>query len=275
MKLGRTLLGLNLFIALYMSAPARADGLIVVIPPGQVSILPYPYPFAPLAVKYHHVTVRILDQVAVTEVDQVFINPTSYRLEGNYIFPIPRGAQIDRFAMEIDGRMTEAELLDAVKARQIYEDIVRRMRDPALLEYAGQGLFKVRIFPIEPRSEKRVRLSYTQVLRQESGLVKYEYPLNTEKFSSQPVGNVSIKVDLSVGRDLQAIYSPSHSIDVRRPDPRHAVAGFEADRVRPDTDFQLYYSLTPDADVGLSVLTYRDAVAGEDGYFLLMASPAV
>ncbi|HQK87153.1 MAG TPA: VIT domain-containing protein, partial [Acidobacteriota bacterium] len=201
-------LALIICIAALAASFAPADGLIIAPHPhpgpGQ------PYAFAPLAVKYHHVTVTITDQVAVTEVDQSFFNPTSARLEGTYIFPIPAGAQIDRFAMDIDGKMTEAELLDAAKARQVYEDIVRRMRDPALMEYAGQGLFKVRIFPIEPRSDKRVRLSYTQVLRQESGLVEYVYPLNTEKFSAQPVGSVSVKVALSSTHDLQSVYSPSH-----------------------------------------------------------------
>lgn len=251
---------------------AWSDGLIVVFHPNPPASLRYP--FAPLAVKYHHVTIKITDQVAVTEVDQVFHNPTSMRLEGNYLFPIPKDAQIDKFAMDVDGKMTDAELLDAAKARQIYEDIVRRMRDPALLEYAGQGLFRVRIFPIEPHSEKRVRLNYTQVLRQENGLTKYTYPLNTEKFSAQPVGSVSIKVDLAGSRDLLSVYSPSHAVEIRRQDERHATIGFEANQVRPDTDFQLFFSLKPGGDVGLSLLAFRDGIETDGGYFLLLASPS-
>ncbi len=272
MKLLRSSLFLLVSLVAIAGGTAWSDGLIVVYrpeaPPHQ------PYPFAPLAVKYHHVTVRIIDQVAVTEVDQVFYNPTSLRLEGTYLFPIPKGAQIDRFAMDIEGKMVEAELLDAAKARQIYEDIVRRMRDPALLEYAGQGLFKVRIFPIEPRSEKRVRLNYTQVLRQEGTLLKYVYPLNTEKFSAQPVGSVSVKVELTGSRDIQSIYSPSHSIEVRRPEPRRATVGFEDDHVRPDTDFQLFFSFRPDSDVGMSLLAFNDGIEADGGYFLLLASPS-
>ncbi len=263
-----------LFFCLAMLAgdTALADGLIVIENPDPAMRLPYR--FAPLAVKYHHVRVRITDQVAVTEVDQVFYNPMPMRLEGTYLFPIPKGAQIDRFAMDIDGKMTDAELLDAGKARKIYEDIVRRMRDPALLEYAGQGMFKVRIFPIEPRSEKRVRLNYTQVLRQDGSLLKYIYPLNTEKFSAQPVGSVSIKVEMTGSRDIQSVYSPSHAVEVRRPDSRRAVVGFEASQVRPDTDFQLLYSFQPDGDIGLNLLAFRDGVDSDGGYFLLLASPA-
>ncbi len=271
MRYSRSLLLLASF-AVFAAGRASADGLIIINPP-----YPSPnprYPFAPLSVKYHHVTARVVDQVAVTEVDQAFYNPSPVRLEGTYLFPIPKDAQIDRFAMDVDGKLTEAELLDAGKARQIYEDIVRRMRDPALLEYAGQGLFRVRIYPIEPHSEKRIRLKYTQVLHQENGLAKYVYPLNTEKFSADPVGNVSIKVDLSGSRDLQSIYSPSHNIEVRRTDARHAVVGFEADHVRPDVDFRMFFSFRPDSDVGLNLLTYSDGADKDGGYFLLLVSPS-
>ena len=94
---------------------------------------------------------------------------TRQRLEGTYLFPVPKGAQIDKFAMDIGGKQVEAELLPADKARRIYEDIVRKLKDPALLEYAGRDVFKVRIFPIEPNSRKRITLSYTQLLKADDG----------------------------------------------------------------------------------------------------------
>src|SRR4029079_11333200 len=165
---------------------------------------------------YHHVTVDIKDQVAVTSVDQEFVNPNGQQLEGTYLFPLPAGAHIDKFSMDINGKMQEAELLPADKARSIYEDIVRRHRDPALLEYVGKGAFRVRIFPIEPNSTKRVRLKYTQLLKADSGLVEYTYPLNTEKFSARPLKDVSVKVDLNCKRPIKSVYSPSHNVDIRR-----------------------------------------------------------
>ena len=67
------------------------------------------------------VTAKVTGRVAVTEVDQVFYNPSGSRLEGTYLFPVPKGAQIDRFSMDVNGKMTDAELLDAAKARGIYE----------------------------------------------------------------------------------------------------------------------------------------------------------
>src|ERR1019366_189961 len=164
---------------------------------------PRPYAFAPLDVDYVKVHTRITDQVAVTSVDQEFYNPNPARLEGTFVFPVPKGAHIDKFTMEIDGKQVEAELLPAEKARQIYEDIVRKLKDPALLEYAGRDVFKVRIFPIEPNSRKRITLSYTELLKADNSLVTYTLPLNTEKFSAKPIRNVSVKVDLESKRPLK------------------------------------------------------------------------
>jgi Ca-activated chloride channel family protein len=263
----------------------RADGLIIVhdpfVPPLPRPRPPFPprppipwppphYAFAPLEVVFHHVEARIRDQVAVTAVDQEFYNPNERQLEGTYIFPVPKGAQLDRFSMDVGGKQVQAELLPADKARQIYEDIVRKFRDPALLEYAGQDVFKVRIFPIEPRSRKRIKLSYTQLLKADAGLVSYVYPLNTEKYSAKPIETVSLKLDLETKRPLKSIYSPSHNVEISRHGDNKATVGFEAKAVKPDTDFQLFYSSQTDAIAG-NLMACRSG--GEDGYFLLLAAP--
>ena len=248
----------------------RADGFIVVerpflIPPGH-------FPFAQLEVSSHHVDVKIDGQVAVTSIDQEFYNPNDQRLEGIYMFPVPKGAHIDKFNMEIGGKMVDAELLRADKARQIYEDIVRRMRDPALLEYAGRDLFKARIFPIEPRSRKPIKISYTELLRSDAGTMTYSYALSTEKFSARPIKSLSLKVEVKTEQPLASIYSPSHKVEIRRDGPNRAVIGYESKDEKPDTDFQLVYS-SEKRDIGLSLITHKSG--GEDGYFLLLAAPTV
>src|SRR5499427_795451 len=156
------------FFLLGSLSQSRGDGFIIVERP--IYVPPTHFPFAPLEVTNHQVNVKIDGQVAITSIDQEFYNPNDQRLEGFYMFPVPKGAHIDKFSMEIGGNNVEAELLPADKARGIYEDIVRKMRDPALLEYAGRDLFKVRIFPIEANSRKRVALSYTQLLKADAGL---------------------------------------------------------------------------------------------------------
>ncbi len=284
MKRNLWLFGFCLLLASML--PALADGFIIVdgplpwprpVPPPGPYPLPRPMPppyrpylFAPLEVTYHHVTARIKDQVAVTTVDQEFYNPNDRVLEGTYLFPIPTGGQINKFTMEIGGKEVEAELMSADKARRIYEDIVRKMKDPALLEYAGRDVFKVRIFPIEAHSRKRVKLSYTQVLKADGGLVNYTYPLNTEKFSAKPIQTVSVKLELESRQPLKTIYSPSHTVEIRRHGDISATIGFEAKGVKPDTDFQVLFS-TERGDVGANVMAYK--TGDEEGYFLLLATP--
>jgi Ca-activated chloride channel family protein len=249
--------------ALSAAAPAlRADGFI--IPdrrPGE--------PAPPLSVKYHHVKVEIVGQVAKTSVDQVFINHSGRDIEGTYIFPVPEGASVSDFAMYIGNERVKGEILDSREARRIYEDIVRRMRDPGLLEYMGRNLFRARVYPIPARGEKRVQISYTEVLKAENGLVKYLYPLNTEKFSRDPLSDVSVTVRIESQVPIVNVYSPSHKISVRKEGEGMARAGYEEKDVRPDKDFLLYYSLSTD-DIGLSFMNWEGP---EGGYFMLLASP--
>lgn len=231
--------------------------------------MPHPQ-WAPLEVSFVKADVKIHDQAATTFIEQEFYNPNASQLEGTFMFPIPKGAHLNKFTMEINGKPVEAELMAADKARGIYEDIVRKLKDPALLEYAGQGLIKVRIFPIEPHSKKRITLSYTQLLKSDSGLVEYILPLNTEKFSSRPIKTLGVKVELDCKQAIKSLYSVSHKVDIRRDGDKKATVGFEAANLKPETDFQLLFS-TDKGEFGVSLLTYKPA--GEDGYFLLLAAP--
>jgi Ca-activated chloride channel family protein len=233
---------------------------------------PRPLPVCPLELSRQQVEVRIDDQVAVTSVDQEFYNPNPRRMEGTVHLPVPKGAQLDRFAMEINGKPMDAELLSADKARRIYEDIVRKVKDPALLEYAGLDLYKVRIFPFEPHGRQRITMKWTQVLKTDSGLTEYVFPLNTAKYSSQPVKNLSVKINLHSEQPLQSIYSPSHDVEIRRDGARRAVIGHEVSEVVPDKDLQLYFSRDT-AEVGVSLLAHRPD--GDEGWFLLLASPGM
>lgn len=230
------------------------------------------YPFAPLELAFHKAEVAIKDQIASVAIEQEFYNPSAHQLEGTFLFPVPRGAQIKKFTMEIGGKQVEAELLSAEKARGIYEEIVRKMRDPALMEYAGRDLIRVRIFPIEGHGRKRVTLSYTQLLPLDFGLIEFVYPLNTEKFSAKPIQTVSLRLDLETRRPLKTIYSPTHTVEIKRHGATRATIGFEAKDVKPDTDFQLFFA-PEESDVGINVMTYK--TGADDGCFLLLASPGV
>ena len=282
MKLKTLFAALVLFVLLF-PVPARADGIIVPDPPPcdpcppppcDLWPCPVPSPVAQLAIRYHHVDVNIQDQVAVTHVDQVFFNPNDWAVEGTYMFPLPTDAAVSSFTLWVDGKPVEGQILDAEQARQEYEQIVRSLRDPALLEYAGRGAVQAHIFPVPPQGERRIELEYTQALQAENGLVRYVYPLNTEKFSSQPLQDVSINIDLRSTTPIRAVYSPSHEVAVSREAQGHVRAGYEAQDVLPDKDFALYYSLGESQ--AFHLLTYRDPTdsADSDGFFLLLLAPS-
>src|SRR3954471_1539650 len=134
----------------------------------------------PLAMLNHKVTIGIEDQVAVTKVEQTFRNHTDRPLEATYVFPVPKGASVNKFTMWVNGKETSGELVEAAKAREIYTSIVRRTQDPGLLEYMGNNLLRMRVFPVPPRADQKVTLSYTAVAPRESNLVEYLYPLKTD-----------------------------------------------------------------------------------------------
>ncbi len=252
---------LLILTALLLPSLSFADGILL------------PEPWVPLAIKYHRVTVEIEEQVATTHIDQVFRNESKWdNVEGTYVFPVPEGASMSAFTMHVDGEPLNAEILEANEARKIYEDIVRKQRDPALLEYAGRNTWRARIFPFLAGEEKRVELSYDEIIQRENGLCRYLYPLNTEKFSSKPLEDVSVTVRLSASRPIKSIYSPSHEISVEREDETHATVIYAEENAKPDRDFVLYYTLS-DEDIGLNLLTYREL--DQDGFYLLLASPKV
>ncbi len=245
---------------------AFSDGLLIVEPVTIEQARP-----VPLSVEYHRVSVEIEGGIARTKIDQVFKNEYDTDLEGTYIFPLPEAAAISDFSLYIDGRRTSGEMLKSSEARRIYEDIVRRMKDPGLLEYAGRNMFRAKVYPIPAHGRRRIELVYTQPLEYDAGVYRYVYPLNTEKYSPMPLEEVSVSAHIESNIPIKSVYSPSHDIDVSLKQ-YSADAGFEEKNVKPDRNFILYYSVSRD-DVGMNILTYREA--GEPGYFSMLLSPGI
>lgn len=263
----------TLIFALWMlihPMTALADGIIIIDPPPMP-----PSDWEPwLTIRYHRVGVTIEDQVATTRVDQVFRNDGRLPAEGTYLFPLPPGAVIEEFAMWVEGQRIEGEILPAEEARDIYEGYVRQQRDPALLEYVGRDAVRARIFPIPPGEERRIELTYTQILPVEDKLLYYRYPLDTERFSARPLERVSVHVTLSSPTAWGAIYSPSHQDEcvIRREGTHYATISYESHHIYPNRDFELYAGTDPQ-EMGATLLTYQPPE--EDGYFLLLLSPSL
>jgi Ca-activated chloride channel homolog len=249
---------------------AQAQGIIVPGPCRRCPVPPRPIPLPrSLPIKSIKIDTKIASQVATTHLEQVFRNDTDATLEGTYLFPLPETASISEFAIWDGDRRLVGEVRSKEEARRIYDEIVRRQRDPGLLEYAGKDLFQASIFPIPPHSDKKLELTYTQVLQAESGTVAYRYPLGTGRQSTQ-IGTVSGRVEIESKDPLRNIYSPSHVIDTKRSNDRRSVISFESAAGKEPQDFQLFYGISQE-DFGVSLLTHREP--GKDGYFLLMISP--
>jgi len=246
-----------------------ADGIIIPEPIPDIEHIP------PLAIKYHHVDVTIDNQYARTEIDQVFLNDFYRDLEGTYIFPLPEEASISKFSMYVDDEELVGEILEKDKAREIYESIVRRLEDPALLEYVGRNMFKARVYPIPAKKnnipgEKRIKLSYEEIVKCDSGICRYVYPLEPERFSSKPLESVVITVKLKSNQPIKTIYSPTHEISIKRKDDYSAEISYEEENLLPEKDFELYYTIS-EGDFGINLLTHRGRE--EDGFFMLMVAP--
>ncbi len=250
-----------LLITLFLTAPARAAGLLA----------PSDQTLPPLRVTDHLVDVEVHDRVALTTVTQTFRNDTNRRLEATYVFPLPDNADLTNFQMTFNGKLVEGEVLPADEARQIYESIVRRTKDPGLIEFIGRQLLQMRVFPIEPGSDTTIKLRYQQVTRPISDMQGYHYPLRTRKTAGQAYGMVRFNVSLKTTAPLKNIWSPTHAVEIVRGGETSAKIAYEASGGSLNEDFMLLYD-TDASDLGLSVVAYKPAES-QRGHFALMITP--
>src|SRR5207237_2573912 len=131
---------------------------------------------AKITLRRFHVDVHIEDGFARTTIDQTYFNEEHDRLEGTFFFPLPPDASISRLAMYVDGKLMEGGMAERDHARTTFEQIRYMRRDPALLEWLDGSTFKMRVFPLEARQEKRIVLGYTQRLPADYGRMSYRFP---------------------------------------------------------------------------------------------------
>lgn len=223
----------------------------------------------PLTIGYHKVSVDIRDQIARTTIEESFVNHTDSRLEGVFYFPLPQDASIAGFGMWINGELVEADVVEKQRAREIYETILRERRDPGLLEWNGGNIFKARVFPIFGHSEKRIKITYTQVLPMRKGKVRYSYALESEMLKVNPLRELAINVRVHSAIPIKSAICPTH--EVRFTKTKYAVqAEFTAQEYTPSSDLEIELEL----DAKESPVTIIPHQRGEDGYFLaLIQSP--
>ncbi len=124
------------------------------------------------------VRAAVSGMLSLTEMEMRFRNPHPRRMEGRFNAVLPPQATISRFAKEVNGALMEGEVVERLKANQVYDQILQQMRDPALLEQDQGNRFSARIFPIEAGATVRILLSYTRILPLEAGVRTFALPLS-------------------------------------------------------------------------------------------------
>jgi hypothetical protein len=199
-----------------------ADGMV--LPPPEALASDY------LAVRYHHVTVTIDDNHALTHVDQEFHNPYPFPVEARYLFPIPPEAMLSRFQATVEGRRQQVTRQDAAATNAALYAIVAQQRDPSLLQYADWESLAFDL-SLEPGGSRQMSLEYEEVLAPSGGLYRYRYVLSTERYSSQTLDEVSLSLDINSSTGLASLYSSSHPVAVQRLGSGRARVSWEADNV--------------------------------------------
>ena len=211
------------------------------------------------------VAVTVKDRVAEVTVEEWFQNRGPMLGEGIYHYPLPGEAAFSSFSLWQGDAELRGETMDATQARSIYEEIVRRRRDPALIELAGHGLIRARIFPINPGETRKITLRYTQILDREGDAWRFRYVAGSGPGAAGATRSFRLSADS--GTRFGEPYSPTHQISTSRASGRLEVS--LADSVTTG-DLDLFLPLRQGL-VGVSLLTHQ--VPGEDGYFMLLLAP--
>jgi Ca-activated chloride channel family protein len=225
------------------------------------------------------VSVRIDGRIALVEVEEWFENRGGGLGEGDYIYPLPGEAVFSNFSLYQGDEELRGETMDAERARAIYEEIVRRKKDPALIELVGHGLVRARVFPINAGEMRKITLRYTQVMERAGEALQFQYAaggttLITDPRPDRPHGPtraserapVTFRLVADSGDAFRDPFSPTHELDISRDDGRLVVQ--PADQL--SGDFVVFLPFARET-VGITIATHRPA--GEDGYFMLTLSP--
>jgi len=247
-------------------APAWGLGILVPRPPET----------SPIRLGAAEVRVEIHNNVAKTRVLQEFENDNPRQLEADFMFPVPRGADVTDFVLYMNGKPVSGEVIERDKAREIYEGIVRRMKDPGLLEWVDYNLFKVRVFPVPARGRTKIELEFAQVVPADQGVYRYTFPLRgTRRVSAErprDASAVKFGIEIKADEPIRNVYSPSHPVETDTANPKHVRVTVPEGKLSPVSDLVLFYEYS-NKDVALSLLATRPGAG--DGYFSLVLSPPV
>lgn len=210
-------------------------------------------------------SVSIRGQVATTTLEIAIRNPTGTAREAQLLVPVPAGAVVKAFAFQGTRPDSQAQVLELHSARAIYDDIVRRAKDPALLEFVGMSSIRSSVFPVVANGTQKLRVVYESLLQRDGDRVDYLLPRSESVAYSIP-WNVNVAIEHPAG--IATVYSPSHFVETVQPSGSRATVRLSDRSRRTPGPFRLSY-LERSGPVTASVYTYPDA-DGKGGYFLML-----
>jgi len=211
------------------------------------------------------VQVNVTGRAARVTVEEWFRNTGALLTEANYLYPLPGEAVFSDFSLWQGDQELKGEPMDAAQARAIYEEIVRRKRDPALIELAGHGLLRARVFPIGAGETRKITLRYTQLLDRVGDAWRFRYTAGTG--AGAAAASASFRMQVDSGARFGDPYSPTHRLSTTRSDNRIELTLAETSA---RGDLELFLPLARSL-VGMSLVTSQPI--GEDGFFMLLLAP--
>ncbi len=210
--------------------------------------------------------VSVVEQVATTRLDIGLKNTSSANQTAELLIPVPLGAVIKSFTFQGDAAEQKTELLTKRDARSTFDSIVARLKDPALLEFAGFNLVRTSVFPVPANGDQKVRIIYEHLLTAEGDRVDYVLPRSGSVVYDTPW---KINVDIKSKRPITTVYSPSHQLTTSPVNKNKVTASVAENATSTPGPFNLSFLLERGA-VSASMFTHPDA-DGKGGYFLLLA----
>jgi len=223
-----------------------------------------------LLIKEQIINVTINNGIAVTEVNQVFLNTESRIVEALYTFPVPVNASVSNFSMIINGKEMIGEVVEKKRARQIYQSYKRTKKDPGLLEQVDYKTFEMRVFPIQPHAEQHIKVVYYQPLDVDHDWSTYVFPLatSTKAENEKTTGKFALTLDIKSEIPVKKITSHSHPNEfvVVNHSSDYAQASMEVNEGDLSRDIVIAFQ-SKRAKTGIDLITSKHE--GEDGYFLM------
>lgn len=133
-----------------------------------------------MILKEMNISIQVIQDRASTSMELVFYNPNQRILEGEFQFPLMDQMQVTGISLDINGRMRNGVVVPKQKAKMVFDDVVRRGIDPALLEKTQGNNYKLRIYPLPAKGERKIRITFDQTLKQKGDKLNFFLPIKGE-----------------------------------------------------------------------------------------------